>query len=471
MSAVLGASLGVAGLRAVSMDLSVSQHLSVSQDLSAEQPHSTESFLQPAQSPEDPWGSVTWSVHRLAREQNASTTAVLALREKDPTEAYGVEYSDGLALVTDIGSQIGALQELGEIVSERTVALFDVGAGGVTVSVVDVESGRVHASRRSAVLSGDACDAAISTFLLGTEPDRSEERTSMIETVCAAKEQLSSVTAVELPGPFPGGSVVLHRSELDSLIRENVRGAVALARSVFADSPRVDALYAVGGGANMQIVRQILFDTIEVPIFVPRRPEMLAARGAVGLARGFAAVPAAGHPRGSSDRPRHSDTSSRRITRLRRSRYLGGAVIAMAAGGVAGAAGTTSNGPDASPVVEFTPVITVSEVETSPALPPAAPSSDAVSVTPTVLPSSPVSDIPAAPSYRESSTERDEPTVDVTTTVRRQRETSTPTTTSSPETTTRETRTRESDPVTTTPPTTTKTTTATTAAPITTRRR
>ncbi|MGA9873798.1 MAG: hypothetical protein WBQ44_21980 [Rhodococcus sp. (in: high G+C Gram-positive bacteria)] len=45
----------------------------------------------------------------------------------------------------------------------------------------------------------------------------------------------------------------MHRSEFDSLIRENVYDAVSMAASMIDQSPRVDALYAVGGGANMQI--------------------------------------------------------------------------------------------------------------------------------------------------------------------------------------------------------------------------
>lgn len=305
MTAVLGASLGVSGIRTVSLDLST------------DPPLSTESTVNTPESTDDPWGAVTWAVHRVARELEASgSVPVLALRDKNPTEAYGVEYSDGLALVTDVGAQIGALQEIGEIAGEQIVALFDVGAGGVTVSVVDRESGHIHASRRSPVLSGDGCDAALTDYLLREHGRRLEPDAPGItaETVCAAKEQLSTVTAVEVHGPFDTGSVMVHRELLDASIGDSVQGAVTLAASVIAEAPRVDALYAVGGGANMQIVRQTLLDALQVPVFAPREPEMLAARGAAGAARGFAA---ASEPPRAPGRPRHSDTSSGRITRLR----------------------------------------------------------------------------------------------------------------------------------------------------------
>ncbi|MDJ0395607.1 Hsp70 family protein [Rhodococcus sp. G-MC3] len=356
MSAVLGASLGVGGIRAVSLDLSV------------DPPLSTDSSARIPDSADDPWGSVTSAVHRLAREQNAeSGPPVLALRDKNPIESYGVERSDGLVLVSDLGAQIGALQEAGDITCEQTVALFDVGAGGVTMSIVDVGTGSVHSSRRSTVLSGDGCDAALSTFLLenhGLRPRLDHDELDhdaldlMVERVCSAKETLSSLTAVDIHGPFHTGNVVLHRSELDALIRDAVFDAVTMAAAMIDAAPRVDALYAVGGGANMQIVRQSLLDALTVPVFVPHEPEMLATRGAAGMARRYAATEAVGTAAG---RPRHSDTSSRRLTRLRSSRYLGGAVAILVAGGVALSLAAASSRQD-DPEVEYTQVITSSPV-------------------------------------------------------------------------------------------------------------
>ncbi|MGA9873797.1 MAG: hypothetical protein WBQ44_21975 [Rhodococcus sp. (in: high G+C Gram-positive bacteria)] len=115
MIAVIGASLGVSGIRAVSTDLS------------ANPPHSTELFEPLPEHSDDPWGSVTWTVHRMARANKVvHTPPVLALRDKNPVEAYGVEHADGLALMSDLGAQIGALQEAGDIAGEETIALFDL---------------------------------------------------------------------------------------------------------------------------------------------------------------------------------------------------------------------------------------------------------------------------------------------------------------------------------------------------------
>ena len=341
MTAVLGASLGVSGIRAACSDVRGDPQLS------------TETIIAVPERSQDPWGAVTWAVHKFARENGASgTVPVLALRDKNPSEVYGVEYVDGLALVSDIGAQIGALQESGDLTADQTVALFDLGAGGVTVSIVECDSGHVLGSRRSTVLSGDGCDASLSRHLLGSHVLDPEARELFVETVCEAKERLSSVTAVEVA--TPAGVATLHRSTMEDLVRDSVYDAVTLASSMITDAPHVDALFAVGGGANMQIVRQSLIDGLSVPVFVPREPEALAARGAIGMARGLA-VAAAQHSQGeartratgSAARPRHSDTSSRRLTRLRASRYLG--VVALIAGGVVVSTAAASSDRGAEP--------------------------------------------------------------------------------------------------------------------------
>lgn len=437
MNAVLGASLGVGGIRAVSLDLSV------------DPPLSTESFVRIPDGSDDPWGSVTWAVHRLAREQNADAgSAVLALRDKNPTESYGVEQSDGLILVSDLGAQVGALQESGDIAGEQTVALFDVGAGGVTMSIVDVATGHVHSSRRSTVLSGDGCDAALSTFLLENHGPRSRLSQDavdlMVEEVCSAKETLSTLTAVEISGPFRGGTVLVHRSELDALIRDAVFDAVTMAAAMLDAGPHVDALYAVGGGANMQIVRQSLLDALTVPVFVPREPELLATRGAAGMARRHAASTAVA---GRAARPRHSDTSSRRLTRLRSSRYLGGAVAALVAGGVVLSIAAASS-RTAVPEVEYTQVITSSEaVPSTSGVQIAVPSAESQDTSATETPTT----TPTEETTEQTTTRRTTTSEDPTTTTDRRRES---TTTAAPTTTTepRPTRTRDQDPVATVPP-------------------
>ncbi|MCZ4518165.1 Hsp70 family protein [Rhodococcus ruber] len=329
----------------------------------------------------DPWDAVVTSVHNLATEHaSADFYPVLALRESDPTTAFDQDFSDGVVLVSELGAQLGALRETGVLVGEGCVALFDVGASGTSVSVVDVHSGRVLAASRTDELGGDACDRVLCDHLIAmfgaAEALTVEARRRLVHDVRVGKHELSRLRSVSVPGPFVGGRATLWRGTVDELIADSVQRAVSAAVDVLdtvrAQGIRVDAVVAVGGGANMQIVRQFLFDAVSIPVFVPEQPELLAARGAAGIARTvgvrpapathdaiteqFAAVGsdsadrevAAVVPVGSvvSKRPRHSDTSSKRMTRVNKSRHLGRAVAALvavcAAGTVVAAAARTS---------------------------------------------------------------------------------------------------------------------------------
>ncbi|MEW1931981.1 Hsp70 family protein [Rhodococcus sp. NPDC079359] len=334
----------------------------------------------------DPWDAVITSVHNLASKYaSADYYPVLALRESDPRTAYDQDFSDGAVLVSELGAQLGALRETRVLVGERCVALFDVGASGTSVSVVDIDSGDVLASRRTDALSGDECDRMLCDHLIATfgaaEALTIEARRRLVHDVRDGKHELALLRSVSIIGPFVGGRASLWRGNLDEIIGDAVHRAVSMAVDVLAavdaQGVRVDAVVAVGGGANMQIVRQVLFDAVSMPVYVPEQPELLAAHGAAGIARTVGLRPAPAAPEALTDRfaavdrdsadlevaavvpvvskrPRHSDTSSKRVTRANKSRHLGGALAALvavcAAGTVVTAAARTS-GEDPAPSV------------------------------------------------------------------------------------------------------------------------
>ncbi|OZE30376.1 hypothetical protein CH256_14870 [Rhodococcus sp. 05-2254-6] len=334
----------------------------------------------------DPWDAVITSVHNLASEYaSADFYPVLALRESDPRAAYDQDFSDGVVLVSELGAQLGALRETRVLAGERCVALFDVGASGTSVSVVDIDSGDVLASRRTDALSGDECDRMLCDHLIATfgaaEALTIEARRRLVHDVRDGKHELALLRSVSITGPFVGGRASLWRGNLDEVIGDAVHRAVSMAVDVLdaveAQGVRVDAVVAVGGGANMQIIRQVLFDAVSMPVYVPEQPELLAAHGAAGIARTVGLRPAPAAPEALTDRfaavdrdsadlevtavvpvvskrPRHSDTSSKRMTRANKSRHLGGALAALvavcAAGTVVTAAARTS-GEDPAPSV------------------------------------------------------------------------------------------------------------------------
>lgn len=365
---VLGASLGSSGLRSViSADSRSGAVLEVHEPVAS---RPAPNGLAP-----DPWDAVVTSVHNLATEYaSADFYPVLALRESDPRTAYDQDFSDGVVLVSELGAQLGALRETRVLAGERCVALFDVGASGTSVSVVDIDSGDVLASRRTDALSGDECDRMLCDHLIATfgaaEAPTIEARRRLVHDVRDGKHELALLRSVSIIGPFVGGRASLWRGNLDEVIGDAVHRAVSMAVDVLdavsAQGVRVDAVVAVGGGANMQIVRQVLFDAVAVPVYVPEQPELLAAYGAAGIVRTVGLRPAPAAPevltdrfaavdRDSADlevaavvskRPRHSDTSFKRMTRANKARHLGGALAALvavcAAGTVVTAAARTS---------------------------------------------------------------------------------------------------------------------------------
>ncbi|QIH99361.1 Hsp70 family protein [Rhodococcoides fascians A21d2] len=381
-ASVLGASLGSSGVRSV-----ISNNARPGSVMEVHEP--VASGPAPNGLAPDPWDAVITSVHNLAAEHaSADFYPVLALRESDPRTAFDQDFSDDVVLVSELGAQLGALRETGVLAGESCVALFDVGASGTSVSVVDVHSGRVLAASRTDELGGDACDRVLCDHLIATfgaaEALTVEARRRLVHDVRVGKHQLSLLRSVSVLGPFVGGRATLWRGTLDELIGDSVHRAVSMAVDVLdavgARGIRVDAVVAVGGGANMQIVRQVLFDAVSMPVFVPEEPELLAARGAAGIARTvgvrpaptthdaiteqFAAVGgdsadrevAAVVPVGAvvSKRPRHSDTSSKRMTRANKSRHLGRAVaalVAVCAAGTVVAAAARTNTDDPAPSV------------------------------------------------------------------------------------------------------------------------
>lgn len=376
---VLGASLGSSGLRSV-----ISDNARPGAVLEVHEP--VASRPAPNGLAPDPWDAVITSVHNRATEYaSADFHPVLALRESDPRTAYDQDFSDGVVLVSELGAQLGALRETRVLAGERCVALFDVGASGTSISVVDIDSGDVLASRRTDALSGDDCDRVLCDYLIATfgaaEALTVEARRRLVHDVRDGKHELALLRSVSIIGPFVGGRASLWRGNLDELIGDSVHRAVSMAVDVLdaiaAQGVHVDAIVAVGGGANMQIIRQVLFDAVPMPVYVPEQPELLAAHGAAGIARAVGLRPTPAPPevltdrfaavdRDSADlqvaavapvvskRPRHSDTSSRRMTRANKSRHLGGALAALvavcAAGTVVTAAARTS-GDDPAPSV------------------------------------------------------------------------------------------------------------------------
>ncbi|MGB6069324.1 MAG: Hsp70 family protein [Rhodococcus sp. (in: high G+C Gram-positive bacteria)] len=244
-----------------------------------------------------------------------------AAAETEPELATGVAYRDprqadalhaaltgahlhNYHLVHEVEAVVEYLAATGEARNCSSVALFDLGSSGLTVSVVDLVQRTVIASQRSGEYSGDLLDAYVRNNQLqrlgkqSTDPDM-----ALFEKRCRiAKERLSTQDAVCLPDE--SGMILLSRENFELLITDLLDEAIEFAREVMigANVP-IDAVVLIGGGARMPIVQKRVGPLLELPSIVPTEPETVAARGAALTARphsrtrtGTRRAPDAGRP-------------------------------------------------------------------------------------------------------------------------------------------------------------------------------
>ncbi|MDN5931324.1 MAG: Hsp70 family protein, partial [Pseudonocardia sp.] len=101
-----------------------------------------------------------------------------------------------------------------------------------------------------------------------------------------AKEALSSDTEVSIPVLLPGsqGSVRLHRSEFEALIRPQIEETVAALRRAVASAgltpDQLTAVLLVGGSSRIPLVAQLVSEQLGRPVAVDAAPKNAIAMGA-----------------------------------------------------------------------------------------------------------------------------------------------------------------------------------------------
>ncbi|MBF6175513.1 Hsp70 family protein [Nocardia blacklockiae] len=192
-------------------------------------------------------------------------------------------------LVPEVVAAVEFLQAAGELSGLRTIALYDLGSSGLSVSVVDVAGRHVHYSERTSDISGEYLDSLIREQQIASgriahppDPDGLAELDALCRT---AKEQLSVTTAVALPSEH--GLVLLSQENFEALITLAVESSARMTRDVIIRSEQaVQAVVVIGGCARIPLVRQVLERWLSgIPVWVPAGPESVIARGAALLAR------------------------------------------------------------------------------------------------------------------------------------------------------------------------------------------
>ncbi|GGN98869.1 Hsp70 family protein [Nocardia rhizosphaerihabitans] len=169
-----------------------------------------------------------------------------------------------------------------------TLAVYDLGSSGLTVSVINARTSDVYQCERISDISGDYLDSLIREQQIASgriahpaDPVGLAE----LDALCrAAKEQLSSNNAVALPSEQ--GLVLLTQENFEALMMLAIESSARMTRDVIirAQQP-VQAIMVIGGGARIPLIARVLERTIGVPVIVPAEPETALARGAALLAR------------------------------------------------------------------------------------------------------------------------------------------------------------------------------------------
>ncbi|MFD6397805.1 Hsp70 family protein [Nocardia sp. NPDC060249] len=298
--------------------------------------------------------------HRRAESVRSRppTSVAVAYRNKEQAQAIRAATTRhrDLRLVTEGAAALAYLRHTGLLDRYATVAVIDLGATGLTVTVADYTENAVLHTERTPTLSGNAIDELIYHHLVdlhyarrGTRPNR----TTLTNRGRAAKEHLSLAPVVTIDH-VAGQGLELTRPDFEELIDGLLRNIALFSSSVFTRAPKYpDAVAVIGGCANIPCVIDILDSRLDVPVFTVPDPEAVIAKGA-------ALVADAAAPSGLSGGT-HADAPSGTFAKV-----VGTLVGAVVVVGLVIGYGVQAVSPDAPDV---TPAGTSSTVRQSP-LPP-----------------------------------------------------------------------------------------------------
>ncbi|MET8650269.1 Hsp70 family protein [Nocardia aurea] len=217
------------------------------------------------------------------------TSVAVAYRSKE--QAQLIRAATGkqrdLRLIPECDAALTYLRHTGLLDRYGTVAVVDLGASGLTITVAEQADGTVLRSERTSAICGNAIDDLIYHHLVdlhyarrGTRPNRG----MLTNRGRAAKEHLSIAAAVTIDH-VAGRPLKLTRADFEELIADLLRDTAAFAAGVFARTPTApEAVVVIGGGANIPSVVSTLADRLDLPVHTVNDPESVIAKGAALVA-------------------------------------------------------------------------------------------------------------------------------------------------------------------------------------------
>ncbi|MFC9790385.1 Hsp70 family protein [Rhodococcus sp. NPDC127528] len=255
----------------------------------------------------------------LAREESADLpdepgiVATHPARWDDPTvDAMGDALDHvglgGVTLVSDPVAAVAWLEAAQGPLGEGVVAVFDLGAAGLDVSLVRTATpasyGLLRPSTYSSLFGGDSFDRTVVEHVLGAvaadlgpidlaDPATRAELAELRDRCRVAKEQLGTAEPATVAVTLAGvdTTVPLTRAELEEMLRGPIEGSLSLVgetiRAHELDPAEVRTVLLTGGGAAMPLVSELAASTLGIATVAA--PAHAAALGAAVLASGGAA--------------------------------------------------------------------------------------------------------------------------------------------------------------------------------------
>ncbi|WP_198347547.1 Hsp70 family protein [Nocardia terrae] len=228
-----------------------------------------------------------WSQHTVEVQRTALTAAGL----------------DAVALVPEPAAAMRWLQEVHESSHDGAMAVYDLGATGLTVSIArtGAMSGLLGEPVRTTAVAGSEFDLLTMRYVLAHavgekdfdpfDPLVEQELAALRLRCKIAKESLSTNTATVVPVRLPAlgnMDVRLVRDDIEELLRgplltstDLVREALRRAGVSIAD---LDGFLLTGGGASIPLVTELLSTEFGIPVAAAADPAQLSAHGAALLA-------------------------------------------------------------------------------------------------------------------------------------------------------------------------------------------
>jgi hypothetical protein len=168
----------------------------------------------------------------------------------------------------------------------RNLLIYDLGKTGLTVSIVDIATGRLQSSLRTTVISGDLLDQLVAERVRSTAVDASNgiqpEGFTWSEYGREIKESLCRTLEYRESGSTP---IVMTRFEFEDMTRGLIASTVSVINEAALEAERrPDVVVMVGGGARIPLI-EVVLRQLSIPVIRPAEPELVAGKGAALWAR------------------------------------------------------------------------------------------------------------------------------------------------------------------------------------------